>query len=104
MTRNCHVRFWSGGGSGDALAYRNTQLLADISPPLSVEPGQLRRQDYAYEREGVCNVFVAYERLAGQRVARVRAQRTRRDWAEFMREVLDQHYPQADKAVLVMDN
>jgi hypothetical protein len=82
----------------------NTQLLADISPPLSVEPGQPRRQDYEYEREGVCNVFLAYEPLAGRRVARVRAQRTRRDWAEFMREVLDQYYPEAEKVVLVMDN
>ena len=82
----------------------NTQLLADISPPLPVEPGHPRRQDYEYEREGVCNVFVAYEPLAGQRVARVRAQRTRRDWAEFMREVLDQYYPTAEKVVLVMDN
>jgi DDE superfamily endonuclease len=82
----------------------NTQLLSDISPPLPVEPGQPRRQDYEYEREGVCNVFIAYEPLVGRRVAQVRAQRTRRDWAEFMREVLDQHYPEAEKVVLVMDN
>ena len=82
----------------------NTQLLADISPPLPVGPGQPRRQDYEYEREGVCNVFVAYEPLAGRRVAQVRAHRTRRDWAEFMRIVLDQYYPHADKVVLVMDN
>lgn len=82
----------------------NTQLLSDISPPLPVEPGQPRRQDYEYEREGVCNVFVAYEPLAGHRVTQVRAHRTRRDWAEFMREVLDHHYPEADKVVLVMDN
>jgi hypothetical protein len=69
-----------------------------------VEPGQPPRQDYEYEREGVCNVFVAYEPLAGSRFARVREQRTKRDWAEFLREVLDQHYPTAEKVVLVMDN
>src|SRR5215831_5222978 len=79
----------------------NTQLLADISPPLPVEPGQPRRQDYEYEREGVCNVFIAYEPRACKRVTHVRAQRTRRDWAEFMREGLDQHYPTAEKVVLV---
>ena len=82
----------------------NTQLLSDISLPLPIEPGQPRRQDDAYEREGGCNVLVTYEPLAGQRVARVRAQRTRRDWAEFMREVLDHPYPTADKVVLVLDN
>jgi hypothetical protein len=49
-------------------------------------------------------VFVAYEPLAGTRLAQVRVQRTRRDWAEFMREVLDHHYPTAEKVVLVMDD
>ena len=82
----------------------NSQLLADVRPPLPVEPGQPRREDYEYEREGVFNVFVASEPLVGWRKAMVRAQRTRRDWAYFMKEVLDQQYPEADKVVLVMDN
>jgi transposase len=82
----------------------NTQLLKDVRSPLSVEPGQPLRQDYEYEREGVCNVFVAYAPLAGTRFAQVRVQRTKRDWAEFMKEVLDQQYPTAEKVVLVMDN
>jgi DDE superfamily endonuclease/Homeodomain-like domain len=82
----------------------NTQLLKDTRVPLPVEPGQPARQDYEYEREGVCNVFVAYEPLAGMRFAQVRVQRTKRDWAEFMKQVLDQQYPTAEKVVLVMDN
>lgn len=82
----------------------NTQLLAEVCPPLPVEPRQPRRQDYEYQRERVCTVFVAYEPLAGHRVTQVRVQRTRRDWAAFMRELLDQHYPQADRVLLVMDN
>ena len=49
-------------------------------------------------------MFLAYKPLAGRRVTQVRAQRTRRDWAEFLREVLDHHYPTADKVVLVMEN
>lgn len=72
--------------------------------PLPVEVGRPARQDYEYEREGVCNVFVAYEPLARRRFAQVRVQRTKRDWAEFMREVLDEHDPTAEKVVLVMDN
>lgn len=82
----------------------NTQLLKEVRPPLPVEPGQSARQDYEYEREGVCNVFVAYEPLAGTRFTQVRLHRTKRDWAEFMKEVLDQRYPSAEKVVLVMDN
>jgi len=49
-------------------------------------------------------VFVAYAPLAGTRFAQVRVQRTKRDWAEFMKEVLDQQYSTAEKVVLVMDN
>jgi transposase len=82
----------------------NTQLLKEVRTPLPVEPGQPARHDYEYEREGVCNVFVAYEPLAGTRFAQVRQHRTKRDWAEFMREILDEHYPTADTVVLVMDN
>ena len=82
----------------------NTQLLKEVRLPLSVEPGRPLRQDYEYEREGVCNVFVAYAPLAGTRFAQVRVQRTKRDWAEFMKEVLDQQYSTAEKVVLVMDN
>jgi hypothetical protein len=80
------------------------QLLKDKRPGLPPRPGDVEKEDYEYEREGVCNVFLACEPLAGKRYAKVTTQRTRVDWATFMREVIDVQYPKAQKIVLVMDN
>lgn len=80
------------------------QLLKDPREPLPVRPGEVEKQDYEYEREGVCNVFVACEPLAGKRVTKTTQRRTKVDWAEFVRELIEVHYPQAEKIVLVQDN
>ncbi len=82
----------------------NTQLLSDTRDPLPLQPGQPERFDYEYERHGVCNVFLACEPLAGKRYTMVAAQRTKQEWAQFMRQLADEHYPDAQKIVLVMDN
>jgi hypothetical protein len=82
----------------------NTQLLKDAREPLPAKPGKVRRQDYEYERAGVCNVFLAVEPLAGKRFTQVRKQRTRADWAYFMKDLLDEQYSSAEKVILVMDN
>ena len=82
----------------------NTQLLSDTREPLPMEPGKPKREDYEYVREGVCNIFLACEPLAGQRYTMVTAQRTKQEWAQFIRRLADESYPDADKIVLVMDN
>ena len=69
-----------------------------------MQSGKVERQDYEYEREGTCSVFLAVEPLAGKRIVQARARRTKADWAYFIRELLEVHYPQAEKLVLVMDN
>ena len=68
----------------------------------SVEARQAH--DYEYEREGVSNVFMACEPLAGKRFVQVTAKRTKADWAAFVRDLIDGAYPHAEKIVLVMDN
>jgi transposase len=80
------------------------QLLADVRPPLPMEPGQPQRVDDHYERGGTCNLFLACEPLRGWREVKVTTQRRRVDWAHFVRELVDIHYPDADRIVLVMDN
>ena len=80
------------------------QLLKDKCPGLPPRSGEVEKYDYEYEREGVRNVFLVCEPLAGKRYAKVTTRRTQADWAEFMREVIDMHYPKAEKIVLVMDN
>ena len=82
----------------------NKQLLADTREPLPMQPGQPERIDHEYERQGVANLFLFFEPLAGKRHVRVTDRRTRTDWAEAMREVADVHYPDAERIVVVLDN
>jgi hypothetical protein len=80
------------------------QLLGQVNPALPVAPGQPARQDYEYVREGVCNLFLVCEPLRGWRHVTVSDRRTRVDWAQCVRELVDVHYPQAEKIILVEDN
>jgi hypothetical protein len=79
-------------------------LVKDKYPPEPAKPGQVAREDYTYEKKGSENLFIAYEPLAGKRYLKVTEHRTKKDWALFMQEVLEEHYPDAPKVVLVMDN
>lgn len=80
------------------------QLLADTREPLPMQPGQPERIDSEYDRQGVANLFMVFEPLAGQRHVSVTDRRTRIDWAAAMREVADVHYPDAKCIVVVLDN
>jgi hypothetical protein len=80
------------------------QLLADSRPPLPLQPGRPQREDYEYVRHGTANVFLCFAPLLGRRHLKVTEQRTRKDWAEAMREVADIHFPEAEIIVLVLDN
>jgi DDE superfamily endonuclease len=80
------------------------QLVADVTPPLPMEPGQPVRQDYEYERQGTANLFMVFEPLAGQRQVKVTDRRTQADFAHVLQDIADVHYSDAEKIVLVMDN
>jgi hypothetical protein len=80
------------------------QLSGAVRAPLPIEPGTPTRIDSHYERHGTCSIFVACEPLGGWRVAEVTQRRTRLDWALFVRDLVDVHYPDAARVVLVMDN
>ena len=80
------------------------QLVKEIRKPLPMKPGEAECYDFEYEREGVRNMFLACEPLTGKRYVKVTEHRTKRDWAEFIRELVDVYYPHAKKVVLVMDN
>ncbi len=82
----------------------STQLLTHSRSPLLMQPGHPERQDYEYGREGVANLFMCYEPLAGRRRVMVRERRTKADWAWCIRELLEVDYPEAERLVLVMDN
>jgi len=69
-----------------------------------MQPGQPECYDYEYERHGTCNLFVACEPLAGQRYLSVTEHRTKADFAQFIRDLVEGHYPSAEKIILVLDN
>jgi hypothetical protein len=80
------------------------QLIGDVRPPLPVRPGSVRREDYEYERQGVANLFMVFEPLAGTRQVEVTERKTNQDFARLIRRLVDEWYPEADKIVLVLDN
>ena len=82
----------------------STQLLADARPPLPAEPGKPRRQDYEYRREGTRNLFLACEPLSGWRYVAVTQRRTNEDFANQMRWLVDEAYPDVPVLRLVLDN
>lgn len=80
------------------------QLVGEVATPVPVAPGHVARYDYEYVRNGVANVFMIFEPLAGQRDVDVTDRRTRKDYAECLRKISDERYPDAEVVVLVQDN
>ncbi len=80
------------------------QLVGETRLPIPAAPGREARYDHEYKRNGVANLFMIFEPLGGKRRVKVTERRTRKDWAECVREVVDEMYPEADRIVLVMDN
>jgi len=80
------------------------QLVKETRCPIPARPGQPRRVDYEYERNGTANLFMVFEPLAGRRHVKVTDRRTTADFAEVVRQLVDKWYPKAEKIVLVMDN
>jgi hypothetical protein len=80
------------------------QLIGDVREPLPPRPGAPARYDSEYTRGGVANVFMAFEPLAGRRRVSVTDRKTSRDFAAFLRTLSDEHYPAAERIVLVCDN
>ncbi len=80
------------------------QLRRDARAPLPARPGRPERVDYEYAHEGVVNLFLVCAPLAGQRWVTVTARRTRIDWAHLIRDLVDVHFPAAERIVLVQDN
>ena len=80
------------------------QLIGETRAPVPASRRRPARYDYEYRRNGVANLFMLFEPLAGKRRVKVTARRTKIDWAECVREVVDRTYPEAERVVLVMDN
>jgi hypothetical protein len=80
------------------------QLIKETHEVIPGAPGRPERVDHEYERAGTAENFLFTEPLAGWRKVNVRERRTKVDWAEETRELLEVDYPEAEKVVLVCDN
>ena len=80
------------------------QLLGDNRMPIPMKPGSSEKYDYEYVRNGTANVFMAVEFKAGKRVTQVTKRRTMVDFAQFMKILVDEEYPDVKNIRVVMDN
>jgi len=80
------------------------QLLDEVRQPIPMKCGSIRHEDSEYVRHGTCSIFIFTEPLRGYRRVDVQERRTRVDWAEQVRILLEEDYPNAPKVCLVMDN
>jgi hypothetical protein len=83
---------------------QSKQLVGEVAPPVAPAPGQPARVDYEYVRNGTANLFMLVEPLVGRRQVNVTTRRTKLDFAAQMKELVDVHYPHANKITVVMDN
>jgi hypothetical protein len=80
------------------------QLIAETRQPLPARPGQAARYDYEYRRNGTCNLFLFFDPDAGWRHVSLTARRTKQDFAQQMKWLADERYPEAERIRVVLDN
>ena len=83
---------------------KSKQLVGEICRPIPATPGRVACHDYEYVRNGTANVFLMVEPLRGWRHVSVTRRRTKLDFAQQMKELIEVHYPKAERVTLVMDN
>jgi len=81
-----------------------TQLIGEVRQPIPAAPGQLERYDYEYRRNGTVNLFVFLDAHRSWRTVKVTDHRTALDFAACMRDLVDVHYPKAERIRVVLDN
>ena len=86
------------------LDERPCALVGEGRAPLPMRPGSDQKQDHEYVRGGLCCAFLAFEPLQAWRRAWVRPQRRRLEFAEVVRELCDEVYPEAEVVRIVCDN
>ena len=80
------------------------QLLGEVRDSWAMRPGDDKKVDSEYMRNGTCSIFAFIEPLGGMHHVSVREHRTAKDWAKEIKYLADVMYPDAEKIILVMDN
>ena len=80
------------------------QLIEETRVPIAAKPGEPKKVDYEYRRNGVVDLFMIFEPLAGQRHVMITDSRKRTDFANCIEMIEDEYYTNCEKIVLVMDS
>ena len=80
------------------------QLLGEVAEPLPMKSGYPKRQDSEYKKHGTFNVYLIVEPLTGWCRTKVTEHRGNMDWAQLMRELVEEDFPEAEQIVVVCDN
>ncbi len=80
------------------------QLVGEFIEPMPAVPGRTARIEHEYVRNGVSAIFLEVEPLTGRRHVEACDRRTKRDWAWWIKGMLEERYPEATQVVLVLDN
>lgn len=80
------------------------QVVEEVRQPLPAKPGQPQRVDYEYKRNGTCNLFMMLEPDRGWRHVEVTDRRTKVDFAQQMKALVDDHFPDAELIRVIVDN
>ena len=83
---------------------KSKQLIDEARSPIPLRPGSPAKHDYEYKRNGTRNIFVAIEPKGGRRIITVTNTRTKKDFADFVRNIVENEYKQALKIRIVLDN
>ena len=86
-----------------AIDEKPKQIISDKRKPIPMKKGSPERYDYEYVRKGTANIFVVVEPRKGKRITKVTKRRTKKDFANFVKDILDR-YPRSRKLILVIDN
>ena len=80
------------------------QLIGEVADPIAMSENHCELIDHEYVRNEVATIFAEVKPLGGPRHVKITERRTAKDWAQFIREMLDERYPNAKKVILVLDN
>jgi transposase len=80
------------------------QLIGEARVPVAATPGKPARVDYEYVRNGTANVFMFFDAHKNWRHAKVTDRRANSDFGTCMRDLVDVHYPDAERIRVVLDN
>jgi hypothetical protein len=83
---------------------KSKQLLEDSRKPIKARPGKPEKYDYEYKRNGTCNIFVAVVPKGGIHIVKITDRRTKEDFAYFIEELVEQHFPEVKFIQIVLDN